>query len=37
MSICGSTRLGLSMAVIVGLAACTNSTQISESDMLRAG
>jgi hypothetical protein len=36
MSICGSKRLGLSLAAAAGLAACATSTQVSESDMARA-
>ena len=36
MSICGSRRLGLSLAVAASLAACATHTQVSESDMARA-
>jgi hypothetical protein len=36
MSIYGSTRLGLSLAVAASLAACATSTRVSESDMARA-
>lgn len=36
MSICGSRRLGLSLAVAASLAACATNTQVSESDMARA-
>jgi hypothetical protein len=36
MSICGSMRLGLSLAVAASLAACATSMPVSESDMARA-
>jgi hypothetical protein len=36
MVICGSTRLGLSLAVSASLVACATSTPVSESDMARA-
>jgi hypothetical protein len=36
MSICESMRLGLSLAVAVGLAACAPSTHVSEPEMARA-
>ena len=36
MSICGSTRRGLSLAVAASLAACATSAPVSESDMARA-
>jgi hypothetical protein len=36
MSICRSTRLGLSLTVAASLAACATSTPVSESDMARA-
>jgi hypothetical protein len=36
MSVCGSTRLGVSLVVAAILAACATTTRISESDMARA-
>ena len=36
MSFCGSTQLGLSLALAASLAACVTSTQVPESDMARA-